>query len=215
MAKLEEMPLKIGQVIQLQRTRTDQSRLPVRLVGFLTPHAVIVTMPTMGEQTVRILDDEAVVCRAFAGRVAFGFESHVLKVVSMPFPHLYLAYPREVASVVVRKTPRLAIQREAALLKSSEQGEESRETATIVDISTTGSCAIAKPEFDNVTLLLPATKADEVEIRLPAIVRSTRASEGASGNGPVCQYGMEFVDLSAEQTHAVEKLIQEQLTQGL
>lgn len=219
MASLEEIQLKFGQIIQLQMVRLDQSRLYARLIGCLVNQAVLVTMPSAVDQPFPIAEGEAFVCRGFAGRIAFGFQTHVTKAVQVPFPHLFLTYPKEVESVVVRKTTRLAIQREAALLKNTEQGEV-REAATVVDISSSGTCAVAKPGFaavkDSLTLLLPATAAGEAEIRLGVIVRSARGSDSSSAsNGSTCQYGMEFVDLSPEQTRAIEKLIQEQLTRGL
>jgi len=217
MATLDETQLKFGQMLQLQLVRLEQTRLYAKLIGYLVNQAIIVTAPTLADQPYPILEGEALVCRAFAGRLAVGFETAVIRVTQQPFGHMYLTYPRDVASVVVRKTPRLAIQREAALLKTTEQGEV-REAATVIDISMTGSCALAKPEFaavkDSLTLLLPANKPEETEIRLTATVRSARLSQG-SGSAPGCQYGMEFVNMTPEQTQALEKLIQQQLAQSL
>ncbi|HTW75122.1 MAG TPA: flagellar brake protein [Steroidobacteraceae bacterium] len=218
MASLEEIPLKFGQIMQLQLLRLDQSRLYARLMGYLANQAVLVTMPSTTDSVLPMAEGEAFVCRGFAGRVAFGFQTRITRVALAPFPHLFLTYPKEVESVVVRKTTRVAIQREAALLKTTEQGEV-REPAIVVDISAAGTCAVAKAEFaavkDSLTLLLPGGAADEPEIRLGVIVRSARAGDNGPANGPACQYGLEFVDLSPEQTRAVEKLMHEQLTRGL
>ncbi len=218
MASLEDIPLKFGQVIQLQLLRLDQSRVYARLIGYLANQAVLVTLPSNADPSFPIAEAEAFVCRGFAGRVAFGFQTRIIKVALAPFPHVYLTYPKEVESVVVRKTTRIAIQCEGALLKKTQEGE-TREPATVMDISASGTCVLAKTEFatvkDSLTLALPAASTGEAEIRLGVIVRSTRASDSGTTNGSACQYGMEFVDLSAEQTRAVEKLIQEHLIRGL
>jgi Flagellar protein YcgR/PilZ domain len=217
MATLEEIPLKFGHLLQLQMPRLDQHRLYGKLIGYLVDQVVLVTMPGAGEQAVPVMEGDAMVCRGFAGRSAFGFQTRVLKVLQAPFPHLYLAYPKTVESVLVRKAARLAMQLEAALLKSAEQGEL-REPATLIDLSASGGCASAKAEFaavkDSLTLLLPA-RADQPELRFGVVVRSARLSDPGGSQGPTCQYGMEFVDLSAEQRQAIEKLLQEQLARTL
>ncbi len=218
MATLEEIQLKFGQILQLQMVQQDQSRLYARLIGYLVDQAVVVTMPATADHSLPVDEGEALVCRGFTGRTAFGFQTRLTKAVQTPFPHLYLTYPREVESVVVRKSARLTIQRQAALLKNTEQGEQ-REPATVVDISASGSCATARAGFaaikESLTLLLPARTAEEAEIRLGVIVRSARVSDPGAAQGALCQYGMEFADLTAEQKQAIEKLLQEQLASNL
>jgi hypothetical protein len=218
MASLEEIQLKFGQIMQLQLARPAQARLYARLIGYLPDQAVLLTMPSAAEAPFPIAEGEAFVCRGFAGRIAFGFPTRVTKIAQTPFPHLYLTYPKEVESVVVRKTTRVATQRAAVLLKNSGQGEV-RESATVIDISASGTCAVAKAEFaavkDALTLLLTPGTPEEAEVRLAVVVRSVRVSDAGAASGPTCQYGMEFVQMSPEQTRAVEKLMQEQLTRGL
>lgn len=218
MATLEDIQLAFGQNLQLQIVRLEQSRLHVRLIGYLADQVMLVTAPIGSDRAVLVDEGEALVCRGFAGRSAFGFLTRVTKVVHAPFPHLFLVYPKEVESVVVRKAARLPIQREAVLLKSTEQGEL-REPATLIDISPSGSCVTAKPEFaavkESLSLLLPPPTAGEAEIRLAVIVRSARAGNPGTAEGGACQYGMEFAGLNAEQKQAVDKLIQEQLVHSL
>lgn len=217
MTTLEDIQLKFGQSLQLQIVRLEQSRLHARLIGYLVDQVVLVTAPIASDRAVLVDEGEALVCRGFAGRSAFGFLTRVTKVVQAPFPHLFLVYPKEVESVLVRKAARVAIQREAVLLKNTEQGEV-REPATVIDISASGSCVTAKPDFaavkESLSLLLPA-RAGETETRINVIVRSARLSNPGTAEGGGCQYGVEFVDLNAEQTQAVEKLIQEQLVRSL
>jgi len=217
MATLTDIQLDFGQSLQLQIVRLDQSRLHVKLIGYLADQTLLVTAPIGSDRAVLVDEGESLVCRGFAGRSAFGFLTRVTKVVQAPFPHLFLVYPKEVESVVVRKSARVTVQREAALLKSTEQGEL-REPATLIDISASGCCVTAKPDFatakESMSLLLSPGRAGEAETRLGVIVRSARFSNSGA-EGAAFQYGMEFVDLNAEQKQAVEKLLQEQLSRGL
>jgi hypothetical protein len=212
MATLEELQPKVGQVVQLQLVHLEQPRVYAKLIGYVAEQAMVVTVPAVGDRIWPIRDGDGVVCRAFTDGVAFGFQTQALRVTQQPFPHVFLAYPQHVESVVVRKTSRVPLQREAVLLKSTEQGEL-REPAMLADLSVRGSCALSKPGLaavnEPLTLLVPAVKPDEMELRLSVIVRSARVSDAGAGKQVLCHYGVEFVDPGADQVRMVEKLMSE------
>jgi c-di-GMP-binding flagellar brake protein YcgR len=220
MSAFADMNLKMGQPMQLQLTRMSTARLYTQLIGFLSPRAVLVTTPKIPSSSgaFSIVEGDQFVCRAFAGRSAFAFQTDVLKAAHLPFPHLHLRYPQSVEAVVVRRASRVPIHRPVSLINGAAEGEATQ-PASLLDVSLTGaglasSVGIAAPS-DAVELLIPAVEAQHPELRLKAIVRKVRSAENSAENGteakPQAHYGLEFIDLTPEHTRSIQELIQQQL----
>jgi c-di-GMP-binding flagellar brake protein YcgR len=220
MSSFADMNLKMGQPVQLQLTRMSTARLYSQLIGFLSPRAVLVTTPKIPSSSgaFSIVDGDHFVCRAFAGRSAFAFQTDVLKSAHLPFPHLHLRYPQSVEAVVVRRASRVPMQRPVSLINGAAEGE-ALQPASLVDLSLTGA-GLACPAglaaaSDAVELLIPGGEEQQAELRLKAVIRKVRGAEMAAEQGadakPQAHYGLEFVDLTAEHTRCIQNLIQHQL----
>jgi c-di-GMP-binding flagellar brake protein YcgR len=221
MSSLADMNLKMGQPVQLQLARMSTARLYTQLIGFLSPRAVLVTTPKIPSSSgsFAIVDGDQFVCRAFAGRSAFAFETEVLKAAHLPFPHLHLRYPQSVEAVVVRRASRVPMERAVSLTNGEAEGEAATGPASLLDLSLTGAglCSVAglAAQSDAVELLIPGVEEQQPELRLKAIVRKVRGAEyGAEQTAdakPQAHYGLEFIDLTPEHTRSIQNLIQQQL----
>jgi|HubBroStandDraft_5_1064220.scaffolds.fasta_scaffold64399_3 c-di-GMP-binding flagellar brake protein YcgR len=221
MSSLADMNLKMGQPVQLQLARMSTARLYTQLIGFLSPRAVLVTTPKIPSSSgaFAIVDGDQFVCRAFAGRSAFAFETEVLKAAHLPFPHLHLRYPQSVEAVVVRRASRVPMERAVSLINGAAEGEAGTGPASLLDLSLTGAglCSVAgfAAQSDAVELLIPGVEEQQPELRLKAIVRKVRGAEyGAEQTAdakPQAHYGLEFIDLTPEHTRSIQNLIQQQL----
>lgn len=220
MNSFADMNLKMGQPMQLQLTRMSTARLYTQLIGFLSPRAVLVTTPRIpsSSNAFSIVDGDQFVCRAFAGRSAFAFQTDVLKAAHLPFPHLHLRYPQSVEAVVVRRASRVPMQRPVSLINGAAEGEATQ-PASLLDLSLTGaglacSAGIAAAS-DAVELLIPGHEEQQPDLRLKAVVRKVRGAETAAENGtdakPQAHYGLEFMDLTPEHARRIQELIQQQL----
>lgn len=220
MSSLAEMNLKMGQPMQLQLARMSTARLYSQLIGFLSPRVVLVTTPRIPSSSgaFSIVDGDQFVCRAFAGRSAFAFQTEVLKAAHLPFPHLHLRYPESVESVLVRRASRVPMQRSVSVINGAAEGEAAQ-SASLLDLSLTGaglaSSAGIAAASDAVELLIPGVEEQQPELRLKAVVRKVRGAEQRAENAadakPQAHYGLEFVDLTPEHTRCIQELIQQQL----
>ncbi|MGA8708394.1 MAG: flagellar brake protein [Steroidobacteraceae bacterium] len=219
MASFADMNLRPGQAVQLQLTRTDHARFYSLLIGYLAERAVIVTTPamTLANDSYSIIDGDAFVCRAFAGRRAFAFQTDVLRVVQTPFPHLYLRYPQKVESVVVRKATRVPFDRVVSIVRPGSDAA-SAGSGRLRDLSLTGAGIEADSELarqgERIELVVPAAGEQHPDLRLTATVRKLRAVEGAAdaaGDSRLMHFGLEFVELTSDHTRGLQEIIQHQL----
>jgi c-di-GMP-binding flagellar brake protein YcgR len=221
MSTLADMNLKMGQPVQLQLARMSTARLYTQLIGFLSPRAVLVTTPKIPSSSgaFSIVDGDQFVCRAFAGRSAFAFQTEVLKAAQLPFPHLHLRYPQSVEAVVVRRASRVPMERAVSLINGAAAEEAATQPASLLDLSLTGaglasSMGIAALS-DAVELLIPGVEEQQPELRLKAVVRKVRGAEHSPEQSadvkPQAHYGLEFIDLTPEHTRSIQNLIQQQL----
>ena len=220
MSSFAQMNLKMGQPMQLQLTRMSTARLYSQLIGFLSPRAVLVTTPRIPSSSgaFSIVDGDQFVCRAFAGRSAFAFQTEVLKAAHLPFPHLHLRYPESVEAVVVRRASRVPMQRPVSIINGATGGEAAQ-SASLLDLSLTGaglaSSAGIAAASDALELVIPGVEEQQPELRLKAVVRKVRGAdhgaENAADTKPQTHYGLEFIDLTPEHTRCIQELIQQQL----
>ncbi|MEK6709736.1 MAG: flagellar brake protein [Nitrospinota bacterium] len=96
----------MGTVLQLVDP-VNKVRLNTRLVGWDPDHCLIVEQPTRGGQSVQLPKNLPVVGRGMHEGRVWGFQSAVLFQTLQPFRVLYLAYPKKIEEVSLRKTERL------------------------------------------------------------------------------------------------------------
>jgi c-di-GMP-binding flagellar brake protein YcgR len=209
------LPLQIAQTVQLQSLKFGQIRLYSKLVGYVDKHSIIVTSPALHGGLQSIIDGDAFICRAFGGKYAYAFRTHVLRVVSVPFPHLFLAYPKAVEKAVIRKATRVGVALRGVLKKGSGEGELQAEAA-ITDISLTGAGSTSRNALaevgEQVTVQILADDSQQATpFECSAVIKSVRPAEASSEQA---QYGLEFTSLTESQSRALMEIIQNHLLIG-
>lgn len=197
---LDQVKLLIGDVVQMQ-SLADDARYYVTLVGYLKGESVMVTTPTVEGRLAMVKDGQAFVVRFFVGKSAYAFSCNVRRVTNLPFPHLHLTYPKEVRSLVVRRSTRIKVNIIAAA--TTEAG---RNIACMVrDISTGGALVAARERIgeagDNFRLKLNVPIDNEPHILdLPCHVRSVTDNVQSAGDSLTVQHGVSFGQLGKMDT---------------
>lgn len=138
--------VRIGDALQLE-TSPESPRYVVFLIGYLKNKGIIVTPPESSGGLVMLREGQSFVGRFFSGQRAFAFSSSLVKQTTIPFPHLHLAYPRELRVQEIRKSPRIDVQLIAALELVDKQGQGS---GKICNLSATGAALRTKTRLASV-----------------------------------------------------------------
>jgi len=215
MSDLTTLPLQIAQTVQLQSVKFGQIRLYSKLIGYVENQSIMITSPVLIGGLQSIIDGDPFICRAFGGRYALAFRTHVLRTASAPFPHLFLAYPKSVEKVVVRKATRVTVSLRGTLGKTPPQDEPEAE-AEITDLSLTGAGATSKQGIagvgEQVSMKIRGDDGDDASaFQCSALVKNVRPVEGSQEHA---QYGLEFTDLSEAQSRTLLQIIQNHLLVG-
>ncbi len=144
--KQTQLSVQIGDRLQLQKTSSDRpERYLVQVVGLMAGQSVIITTPRVNGKVAIIRQGQGFTVRVLRGSSIFGFVSSVLQVYSAPFPHLHLAYPREMESIVVRDSLRAAT--DVQVVVRNNKHPDSREhyrMSQFVDLSNSGARLVSK-----------------------------------------------------------------------
>ncbi len=144
--KQNELSLKVGDRLQLQKTPADRpERYVVQVVGYLAGSSVVVTTPLVNGKTAIIRPDQRFTVRVLQGSSVFGFVSSVLQSYSKPFPHLHLSYPREMESIVVRNSLRTSTDL-VGVVRNTKQpdSKEHYRRVRIADLSNSGARLLSR-----------------------------------------------------------------------
>jgi len=136
--------LSVGSPLQLQAAdKPDAPRFQVRTIGYLPGGSLVVGTPVMNGRLVIVRPGQYFRVRMLRGETVLGFEAQVLQVYNSPYPHIHLAYPREIESIVVRNARRVnaGVQ---AMARNIAKGDDARpEPVTLADLSKTGAKVVA------------------------------------------------------------------------
>jgi c-di-GMP-binding flagellar brake protein YcgR len=216
---LEEAHLQVGELVQLQ-SQSDgvDTRHNVRLVGYSKGRSVLVSTPMLDGKYLLLREGQAFVLRAFSGKSAFAFSTHIVKNVNTPYPYLHLAYPKEVRSLVVRKGARAAVKVVCAVTDCDDVPIQA--AGTIVNMSVGGALlAVRQPPGKKGQRLTVKFKVlingIESLLEIKAIIRAI--NEDPSGVADLrYSLGLQFIDVSAEDSiHLLAFVYHELLEQSL
>lgn len=116
---LEEIRPTCGETWHVQVQDETGQRLMARFIGFFQGASVLLSLPVLDGQFVRIPEGTPLIVRFFSGRSAYAFSAFVMKSAIAPFPYLHLTYPPKVSGLQVRKSHRLDL-RLPVTLKSQD-----------------------------------------------------------------------------------------------
>lgn len=157
---LEATKIRTGDPLHMQSS-ADAPRLQVKLIGYLKNRGLIVTVPGTDGEFVMLKDGQSFVVRFFSGQNAYAFTATVARQTSVPFPHLYLSYPREVRGLEIRKGSRIDVELIAAISSEGDGGAKSG-SGKIVNISTGGGALRAKTAL--------GSKGDVISVKFKILV---------------------------------------------
>lgn len=199
----DEVKLQIGDPLQLQpMVDGEETRYYVKLIGFQKGQAVLVTTPVVDGMTLLMKEGKTFVVRAFSGKSAFAFTASVLKATNTPFPHLFLAYPRCVRGLVVRKGTRVRTRVIAAATRPQDAPGESV-AVTIVNISTSGAMLTARAPLgkkgDTLAIKFKLSLNDiESYLDIETVLRNVEAGAATEQGAAQWQHGVEFREVAQQ-----------------
>ncbi len=210
---LDQIKLNIGDHIQLQfQTGQEQTRCIVTLVGYLEGQSVIVTTPVINGSMMLVREGQDFVIRLFSGKSAYAFTSMARKVTNTPFPHIHLAYPKEVRGMVVRGSSRGRTN-----IICHATAEDGRGYACVArDISMGGTLIAANDKIGEVgealTLKLRVKVRDtEHLLTLNCLIRSVNPSRPSVDENPTMLHGLSFENITGQDTLVISALLYQQM----
>ena len=216
------MNLKIGDRIQLQLPELlSRERVIVRLIGYVSNLSLLVTVPR-GVNGLRfgLLENDTVVARIFTSQNAFGFSATVNRIIKLPFEYMHLDFPNEVKGVVIRKAPR--VKTKIICSVAAEQSGAEGLSGMLVNLSANGALldsrrALAKKgETIKLSFRIKLHAVDAL-LTVSAIVRAQFSDEIPSHERfdsvppHVTHHGLEFVDLSPNDSLILQSMIYQQM----
>lgn len=206
---LDQIKLNIGDSIQLQfQSDLEQSRCVVTLIGYLKGQSVIVTTPIINGTMMLVREGQDFVIRLFSGKSAYAFTTMAKRVTNTPYPHLHLAYPKEVRGMVVRGSSRGRIN---IICHATVEG--GRGYACFArDISIGGALIAASEkmgEVGNQLTLKFRVKVKDAEhtLALNCKIRSVNASRPTVDEKPAILHGLSFEEVTSQDTLVISTLL--------
>lgn len=190
---LDATKLRIGDPLILQATG-DAPRLAVRVIGYLKNKGLITTAPEANGELVMLKDGLTFVARFFSGKNAFAFTIVLNRQTSVPFPHVYFSYPREVRGVEIRKGERVDVELIAAITGAEAIGVAS---GKIINLSKGGLALRVKMPLGHV--------GDVINVKFKIVVNDIQSfldfscviravSQDAADPAMPCLHGLQFLE---------------------
>jgi c-di-GMP-binding flagellar brake protein YcgR len=209
---LEATKIRIGDPLHMQSS-ADAPRLLVKLIGYLKNRGLIVTVPGADGEFVMLKDGQSFVMRFFSGQNAYAFTATVARQTSVPFPHLYLSYPREVRGLEIRKGSRIDVELIAAVTSEGDEGTKSG-SGKIVNISTGGGALRSKNPLgskgDTISIKFKITVSEiQTFIVFDSVIR-TITKDAADPNMPYL-HGLQFLDPDPSMAMALAAFVYQKI----
>jgi c-di-GMP-binding flagellar brake protein YcgR len=213
--ELEDIHLRIGDVLQLQGAAEGAPRHAVKLLGYAKGRSVMVTPPMVDGAYAMVKQDAAFVVRFFSGKSVYAFPAHVLKMSNTPFPYLHLSYPKTVRGMRVRRAQRAGVR----LITSLTDMYGALYAGTLVDISKGGALLAAKAalgEIGDVVQLKFRLQFDDIDqfVHVKAGIRSVRDNPAAESESFAVPHGLEFVEVQASDRLALSAYTYQKLIEA-
>lgn len=207
---LDATKIRVGDPLQMQSS-AEAPRLVVKLIGYLKNRGLIVTIPESDGEFVMLKEGQSFIVRFFSGQSAYAFTTTVSKQTSVPFPHVHLAYPREVRGLEIRKNSRIDVELIAAV---TAEGETKVSAGKITNLSTGGAALRAKGRLGR--------KGDTINIKFKLLINDIQTytvfdalicaiSEDQGDPSMPIMHGIQFVDPEQNMTLAVAAYVYQKL----
>jgi c-di-GMP-binding flagellar brake protein YcgR len=208
---LEQARLQIGDIVLLQaQGDTAIERYTARLIGMSKGLSVLVSTPMIDGKWQLMREGKSFILRAFSGKSAYAFSTHILKIVNTPYPYLHLSYPREVRSLVVREAARADVNVICAITACDDVPIQA--SGTIINLSIGGALMTVKEppgqKGQQLTIKFKVVVGgNDVLLELGALIRSITADSGDT----LYRLGLQFVNDSARNSIPLQAFIDRHL----
>jgi c-di-GMP-binding flagellar brake protein YcgR len=146
-------PLKVGETIQITPASENSSppKYFVKYLGGLDKASLICTMPTVDEKILLVKENAVFSASLFSGKHVYRFNTIVEAVMSKPYPHMHLKFPREIFTSLLRKNQRISTNIIASMRnKTATEHAEKLFTGRMLDLSMGGAMIEAKQLAGNI-----------------------------------------------------------------
>ncbi len=206
---LTQIKLNIGDTLQLQlKANTNVDRYATTLIGYLEDEGVIVSTPQMDGRIMMFREGQSFVVRMFSGKSAYAFTAEVTRVTNIPFPHIHLAWPREVRGLVVRSSSRA----KTNIICHASVANDTGFACVARDISTGGALIAAKEKIGEIgsklilKMRVNVNKAEHM-LMIDCEIRSINASVSADGGNNNTLHGLSFTRLEPQDQLVITALL--------
>jgi c-di-GMP-binding flagellar brake protein YcgR len=221
----ETTPLKlqVGDTVQLQYPGDDQrSRNYVRVIGYMPGQSVLVTTPRTNGKVQIVREGQVFVVRLLAANTVHAFTATVLRSCARPYAYLHLSYPKQLESLVVRKSQRVPVQLIVAVQNEEPEKALAKPAAgLLIDVSTTGAMFTADNalgELGDMLVISARVQVGNAEHYLAVPSRLRRLEQdppaGDVGHGR-WQHGVEFELVDEELSVVLHGFVYEQLVKRM
>jgi hypothetical protein len=211
--RFDDLNMQVDHRLQLEPSGAQPgAHFYARLIGFLKGSSLIVKLPPGWNEAAPLSEDDTVLVRGFSGRIAYAFNSTVLKIRYLPYAYCHLSYPEEIQGAEIRKAVRIRMQMPA--LASNLKIGNSVE-ATITDLSAIGVQLDSPQQLgapgDDVSIsfrfwLQPNDY--EVNFNALGIIQSAQSSDAGTWS-----HGIRFHNMRSTEAILLQSLIYEQLVE--
>ncbi len=214
-----EIKVSIGESIQLQDPSSNSDeRIFVKLIGYRDGKSILVTMPRLNGDLIRVVKGQIFVVRLFSVQTVYAFNVTVLESKASPYPYMHLSYPKKVESVVVRNAQRVNV----GLIVSVQNGDPDKDSdasvsAKLTDISTGGAKLLTIVPIgvvgDDISMSAKLTVGG-VEQYLQILATIRRVGTEEMGDSDTYSYGLEFRFVEEKDRLVLHGFVYEQLSKN-
>lgn len=208
--KFENTRIRVGDLMQFVGGPNDP-KYTVALLGYQKGRGLIVSQPESGGGVVMLRDGQTFTVRFFSGLRVFSFTATVLRQTAVPFPHMFLTYPKQINHQQIRKSPRIDVSLIASVdIPEKTQGIPGR----IYNLSTSGIGLRTKAPLGNkgeVIRVKFKLEIQELESVLNVPCEICSVMPFAGDDQTPLQYGLSFLDVDNNARIALSAFVFGQL----
>jgi c-di-GMP-binding flagellar brake protein YcgR len=194
----DSLKLLPGQVLQLEFEGYDSNRDRSSLVGHHRGRNIIISTPTKQGVPMSVKPKTKVKVRLFVNQIngACAFESNIVHVSVIPFPHLHLSWPEKLFIGEVRKSIRATVHIVSSVMVVQD-GRKKTLTSVIDDLSTNGArihghdLGVEENAEIDVVFKIEVSGVERI-LHIKSIVRSAQFNEAKGMH----IYGLQFVEVA-------------------
>ncbi|MCO7222761.1 flagellar brake protein [Pleionea sp. CnH1-48] len=225
--RFQDLGLKMGDAMQAQLSSDSEARYPVKLLGFIPEHSVIISAPkTSKGGIVLVREAQVMTLRFVANGVASGFSSKILASRASPYPYLHLEIPDDIQTVDVKQA--VSVQTNIAATMINETRKSSSLKVMMTSLSVLGcqiecekKIALINDEM-SLTMTLELERAQRVATLEGKVVKKQRrslddsVSEEEDEEGEFMNiYQLEFLNSDEEDELLLRAFVYQEILRSL